>query len=277
MSWKHQSPGSSQSPRPASEHAHRRKQKKSPSPSSQPTPAAQSSSVTQNRPYATTGTNAVAAIAARILSNAPGSTTRPLRLQWFPAHEEQAPGVDRARNRNITADRAARELTSRAAPQERSPPTPLNPGRRSHEDVPYSLPTPLEDYGTILRWYRDTRRRFPAPHPNLTRSEGTLYRQMQTDSVLTPVLGRHIAPAIYETSECIVCRATRGTLAHILQCAPQDPAPSSIRQLPVTVRRAITSSDYNTQKLVVQCVREALERQRVGGASPLGPSAGRLT
>ncbi|KAH9359861.1 hypothetical protein HPB48_012792 [Haemaphysalis longicornis] len=190
---------------------------------------------------------------------------------------EQAPGVDRARNRNITADRAARELTSRAAPQARSPPMPLNPGRRSHEDAPYLLPTPLEDYGTILRWYRDTRRRFPAPHPNLTRSEGTLYRQIQTDSVLTPVLGRHIAPAIYETSACTVCRATRGTLAHILQCTPQDPAPSSIRQLPVTVRRAITSSDYNTQKLVVQCVREALERQRVGGASPLGPSAGRLT
>ncbi|KAH9373974.1 hypothetical protein HPB48_003968 [Haemaphysalis longicornis] len=154
---------------------------------------------------------------------------------------------------------------------------PLNPGRRSHEGAPYSLLTPLEDYGTILRWYRDTRRRFPAPHPNLTRSEGTLYRQIQTDSVLTPVLGRHIAPAIYETSKCTVCRATRGTLAHILQCAPQDPAPSSIRELPVTVRRAITSSDYNTQKLVVQCVREALERQRVGGASPLGRSAGRPT
>ncbi|KAH9367216.1 hypothetical protein HPB48_021908 [Haemaphysalis longicornis] len=131
------------------------------------------------------GTNAVAQIAAQILSNAPGSNTRPLRLQWFPAHEEQAPGVDRARNRNITADRAARELTSREVPQERSPPTPLNPGQRYHEDAPYSLSTPLEDYGTILRWYRDTMRRFPAPHPNLTRSEGAPYRQIQTDCAHT--------------------------------------------------------------------------------------------
>ncbi|KAH9384532.1 hypothetical protein HPB48_026540 [Haemaphysalis longicornis] len=176
------------------------------------------------------GANTITSPTARLLTNTT-TPSSPVHLIWFPAHLDHALTRDRAHNRDVDEDRAARDLTSQASPRARSPRPLIGPGSEllDPSETRLESPTPLEDYGSILRWHRDCRRRLPAPHPRLTRSEGVLLHQIQTDSVLTPVLGQHVAPEVYPSAVCAVCCAARGTLAHILQCFPQDPAPSSLR------------------------------------------------
>ncbi|KAH9376575.1 hypothetical protein HPB48_002528 [Haemaphysalis longicornis] len=129
--------------------------------------------------------------------------------------------------------------------------------------------TPTAD---ILRWYHHKRQRLPAPHPQLTRREGVLYHQLQTDVILTPVLARYICPKLYNIDRCIICKTAPATTAHILNDCTHLQAHSEAQELPPKVREAITSSDYNTQLQAVRQVEEALTRQREGSAPRSGPT-----
>lgn len=93
-----------------------------------------------------------------------------------------------------------------------------------------------------------------------------LYRQLQTDSILTPVLARYICPTLYNTDRCIICKTAPATTAHILNDCTHLQTHSEAQELPPKVREAITSSDYNTQLQAVRQVEEALTRQREGPA-----------
>ncbi|KAH9376130.1 hypothetical protein HPB48_000713 [Haemaphysalis longicornis] len=163
---------------------------------------------------------------------------------------------------NEEADRAARGLTYRATHTSQHSDRNRNSQLRAEE----SKPVPLETYGDILRWYRHNRQRLPAPHPQLTRREGVLYHQLQTDSILTPVLARYICPTLYNTDRCIICKTAPATTAHILNDCTHLQTHSEAQELPPKVREAITSSDYNTQLQAIRQVEEALTRQREGPA-----------
>ncbi|KAH7980087.1 hypothetical protein HPB49_012986 [Dermacentor silvarum] len=74
----------------------------------------------------------------------------------------------------------------------------------------------VTSYADVLEWYRSARRSMPDPHPQLTREQAVLYRQLQTNSVLTPALARFICPDVYESAKCSVCNSATATLTHVL-------------------------------------------------------------
>lgn len=220
-----------------------------------------SDSQTALRRYAT---NSLERSTRDLIQRAAGTRTLPVRLVWFPAHVHGPSGGHASRNRNVEADRTARSLTSRAALAPMHLPADPRPGHaHSHADA--AELTPLEDYGRILQWYRDNRRKYPGPHPNLTRKEAVLYRHIQTDTVLTPALARHLCPTLYNSHICNVCHNAPGTLKHIITCPTHSPQASTTDQL---LRTAVSSSDYYTQSRAVQQVAAALERQRRNGDGP---------
>lgn len=184
-----------------------------------------------------------------------------MSLRWFPAHVGRLglrTGLD---NRNEEADSAARNLTCRATPTSQASP----PASPTPEE-----PTPLTTYGDILEWYRLTRRLYPPPHPQLSREESVLYRQLQTNSLLTPVLARHICPQVYETDMCRLCSSARATTAHLLWDCQSHPIEALQEELPPNITIAMNSYDHTTQLQAVQQVAAALARQRPASATSPG-------
>ncbi|KAH7933450.1 hypothetical protein HPB49_012596 [Dermacentor silvarum] len=147
------------------------------------------------------GRGSVGTPVASLLPRTKSTTTH---LRWFPAHVGVIPGG--AANRNEEADVVARELAYRAAP----------PRPSEADEADFLDPDPLLDYGGILAWYREGRRALPGPHPRLGRREGVLLRQLQTGTVLTPALARHVCPGLFESATCSVCARELATLAHVL-------------------------------------------------------------
>ncbi|XP_077548345.1 glucoside xylosyltransferase 2-like [Haemaphysalis longicornis] len=193
-------------------------------------------------------TNQLAPATLRICtpSRAPAKLAR---LTWFPAHTDLANGG--TVNRNAEADAAARALASRAAVHD--------PARSVQQPPP--KPTPLLTYGEILAWYRDTRRKYPPPHPDLPRAESTILRQLQTEAIWTPVFAKHICPTVYPTDHCQHCYAARATTPHLLwDCRPpedtQDPMPPSMAL-------AIRSDDIGQKRGTVRQVMDILARHIV--------------
>ncbi|KAH9380008.1 hypothetical protein HPB48_006174 [Haemaphysalis longicornis] len=199
---------------------------------------------------------------ARFLHRMGQTRQHPIFISWYPAHVGPLDPEGRIHNRNEEADRAARGLTCRETHTSQHSERNRNSQLRAEE----IKPAPLETYGDILRWYRHNRQRLLAPHPQLTRREGVLYRQLQTDSILTPVLARYICPTLYNTDRCIICKTAAATTAHILNDCTRLQTQSEAQELPPKAREAITSSDYNTQLQAVRQVEEALTRQREGYA-----------
>ncbi|KAH7959064.1 hypothetical protein HPB49_007877 [Dermacentor silvarum] len=121
----------------------------------------------------------------------------------------------RAENQNLKAQvNSPQEPQEGTSHRQRRDHSPL---RRHHNSVPRlsgGSSTDDEDdeeeaelvtsYADVLEWYRSARRSMPDPHPQLTREQAVLYRQLQTNSVLTPALARFICPDVYESSKCSV-------------------------------------------------------------------------
>lgn len=186
----------------------------------------------------------------------------PVALRWFPAHVGPLRLRGGLTNRNEEADSAARELTRRAAS------TSLASSPDPSGDV--EMPDPLTTYGEILEWYRQTRRRRPPPHPNLNREEAVLYRQLQTESLLTPVLAKHLCPGVYESEMCRVCDSARATLSHILWNCRTQPAEAAQGTMPSDITEAMNAKDCSAQIQAVQQAKAALARQRPENATPPG-------
>ncbi|KAH7937536.1 hypothetical protein HPB49_012879 [Dermacentor silvarum] len=79
----------------------------------------------------------------------------------------------------------------------------------------------------------------PDPHPQLTREQAVLYRQLQTNSVLTPALARFICPDVYESTKCSVCNSATATLTHVLWDCKLNPeeAAAYTGRLPTDIAR----------------------------------------
>ncbi|KAH7970293.1 hypothetical protein HPB49_002339 [Dermacentor silvarum] len=203
------------------------------------------------------GRESVGTPAASLLPRTKSTTTH---LRWFPAHVGVIPGG--AANRNDEADVVARELAYRAAP----PPPPPRPSEADEAD--FLDPDPLLDYGGILAWYREGRRALPGPHPRLGRREGVLLRQLQTGTVLTPVLARHVCPGLFESATCCVCARELATLAHVLSGCDACAGGTVRDSLPPDMEHYISSPDHQAQLQAIQRLDAALARQKRTEATP---------
>lgn len=113
----------------------------------------------------------------------------------------------------------------------------------------------------------------PPRHPGLTRKEAGLYRQLQTGSLLTPVLAKHVCPSVYASDVCRLCAKERATAAHILWDCRVNPREASEKtNLPPQLEAATRSYDQGTQLKAVQQVSAALERQRPSETGEKGSS-----
>ncbi|KAH7940882.1 hypothetical protein HPB49_007401 [Dermacentor silvarum] len=199
------------------------------------------------------GRGSVGTPAASLLPRTKSTTTH---LRWFPAHVGVIPGG--AANRNEEADVVARELAYRAAP----------PRPSEADEADFLDPDPLLDYGGILAWYREGRRALPGPHPRLGRREGVLLRQLQTGTVLTPALARHVCPGLFESATCSVCARELATLAHVLWGCDACAGGTVRDSLPPDMEHYISSPDHQAQLQAIQRLDAALARQKRTEATP---------
>lgn len=175
------------------------------------------------------GKNSISREAARIFR-----PRQKINLTWTPAHEDG----------NMLADEVARGLLNRALSASNTNP-----------------PDPVE-YGEILRLRRLERKKFPAPDPKLLRREATTLRQLQTEQMWTPVIGKHVFPQLYKDDTCKLCREERATLYHIMwDCTKRPQEARESKELPPEIQAAIVSKDYETQLQVIRLATELLERQ----------------
>lgn len=198
-------------------------------------------------------------------------------LRWFPAHMGSLPGG--VPNRNEEADVAARELAHRVATP---PDLQVRDGHLSPNDEEDAEEDqdPVLSYGELLRWHRDQRRTFPPPHPKLTKQEEVTLRRLQTDSVVTPALARHVAPGLYKSDLCSVCKTVPATLGHLLcECSDSDTSNSSdgVRpcvpdEIPVDFMDLLRSGNHELQRAAVQRLERALARQERTEETPSSSS-----
>ncbi|XP_077561712.1 uncharacterized protein LOC144178054 [Haemaphysalis longicornis] len=131
----------------------------------------------------------VCSAAARILrkGEANGVITSAV-IKWFPAHagEGVASSLGLA-NHNETANAVARGLAGRALVT------------AAAEVVDHPQKDIMDTYSEVTLRYRLARRTMALPHPRLTREEAVVLRQLQTNSVITPVLAKHLWPEVYIT------------------------------------------------------------------------------
>lgn len=172
-------------------------------------------------------------------------------------------------NRNEGADRAARVLTRHSAASS-SPPRPAEGEEEDEED--HIEATPIDTYKEVLAWYREGRRAYPPPHRNLTRREAVLVRQLQVRAIWTPVFAKHVCPELFQTDKCVVCGDGRATMQHMLwDCQQTDSTTAD--PLPPRLESAVTSADYELQKMAAQLALAAIDRQRPNLSPP--PQGGR--
>ncbi|KAG0410654.1 hypothetical protein HPB47_012233 [Ixodes persulcatus] len=121
----------------------------------------------------------------------------------------------------------------------------------------------MTSFNEIVKWYRLNRQTMPPHHPGLTQMEAVLYRQLQTGSLLTPVLAKHVCPSVYASDVCRLCAKERATAAHILwDCSVNPREASKKTTIPPQLEAATRGYDHETQLKAVQHVSAALERQR---------------
>ncbi|XP_040065458.2 uncharacterized protein LOC120839265 [Ixodes scapularis] len=206
----------------------------------------------------------VCSAAARILRKAEvnGVITSAV-IKWFPAHAgAEVAGSLGLTNHNETANSVARGLAGRA------------PVTAAADVVDRPEKDTMDAYNEVTLWYRLARRTMALPHPRLTREEAVVFRQLQTNSVITPVLAKHLWPEVYVTDLCRLCGKERATLAHILEDCECANADNSADVLPPLMEEAKRSEDYDVQHTAVQQILAALEKQRPDGmeAERVNPS-----
>ncbi|KAG0434355.1 hypothetical protein HPB47_019163 [Ixodes persulcatus] len=137
-------------------------------------------------------------------------------LIWCPAHEEG----------NVTADETALALIDRA-------------------DL-FTARYEAREFGETLRNFRKVRQALPNPHPNLTREEAVVFRQLPTEHMVTPVMSKHIMPEVYKHDTCKLCKSTRATLYQIAwDCTRRPTEASQEKCLPPEIKTAIQAEDYD--------------------------------
>ncbi|KAG0414837.1 hypothetical protein HPB47_008004 [Ixodes persulcatus] len=156
----------------------------------------------------------VCSAAARILRAAEEAGRQgAVVIKWFPAHMGSDVSGRGNTNHNETANAVARGLTNRATAK-----VALSEG-----GAWYSSKDRMTTYNEIVKWYRLNRRTMPPPHPGLKRGEAVIFRQLQTGSLLTPVLAKYIYPGLYADDTCRLCMKARATAVHVLWDCEKNP------------------------------------------------------
>lgn len=155
---------------------------------------------------------------------------------WAPAHSA-VPG-------NETAHLLARELSRRA------------PGTEQER------PAPLVTYHEITQHYKLERLTYPAPHKHLTKEEERQLRALQTNTFPHPTKCHLLHPTVYSPL-CRFCEAP-GTLFHMVGGCTLAPVHSRNPSYSYELwERALTSSDFNDQRLLALKAVEAGRAQGV--------------
>lgn len=183
-------------------------------------------------------------------------------IRWFPAH--MGATVGGRPNRNEEADSTARELTHRAA------------GTPPSRQLPATDPCPITNYSDLLVWYREQRRSMARPHHRLSREEEVHLRRLQTGTVLTPALARHVRPGHYASATCSVCCAVLADLPHVLWGCNEHERRGYPQTLPERINSGLVSTNLLEQRTVVQLLVTALSRQRRAETGAERPSDGRV-
>lgn len=120
----------------------------------------------------------------------------------------------------------------------------------------------FDTFQGVTKYYRNNRRVMAPPHPELTREQASIFRQLQTNSLLTPVIMRHISPELYPDDTCVLCNNARATAAHLLWDCEVRPVEASTRtDLPPWYQDVTRSYSKEDQLSAVQQILSALERQ----------------
>lgn len=182
--------------------------------------------------------------AARILERADLHNRK--HITWFPAHEGKVSETNE--NRNESAHVAARALSLRA-------------GNEQATQLWFSTKDRLVNYQEITKAYRLARRTLPPPSDKLDRAQAVIFRQLQTGTLLTPLLLHRQYPDAYPDSKCRVCRRETATLTHMLWNCNEHPEEAKSGTLPPRLAAALTSYDQGEQLWAVQQAQEATTRQ----------------
>ncbi|KAG0441661.1 hypothetical protein HPB47_015892, partial [Ixodes persulcatus] len=137
----------------------------------------------------------VCSAAARILRAAEEAGRQgAVVIKWFPAHMGSDVSGRGNTNHNETANAVARGLTNRATAK-----VALSEG-----GAWYSFKDRMTTYNEI-------------------RGEAVIFRQLQTGSLLTPVLAKYIYPGLYADDTCRLCMKARATAVHVLWDCEKNP------------------------------------------------------
>lgn len=186
--------------------------------------------------------------AVRVLT-AVNLNKRRITVKWFPAHAGNDVSQTMA-NHNETANTVARELAGRATVMDSSAEWWMETKDR------------FDTFQGVTKYYRNNRRVMAPPHPELTREQASIFRQLQTNSLLTPVIMRHISPELYPDDTCVLCNNARATAAHLLWDCEVRPVEASTRtDLPPWYQDVTRSYSKEDQLSAVQQILSALERQ----------------
>lgn len=158
---------------------------------------------------------------------------------WTPGHESLAG--------NEAADAAARGHSHRVSPLVGT----------HHPEVPASRSIPQRSR-EILEHYKLSRRKYPPPHPKLTREEATHLRRLQTNSFPHATQLHKMHPTLFNY-ECKFCCGTPNTLYHMVwECKGVKELPEVLAPTPEQWEVLLTSEVLENQRgLVTRAVRAA--------------------
>lgn len=113
-------------------------------------------------------------------------------------------------------------------------------------------PMPLTTYQEITEHYRLGRRTLPLPHPQLTKTQETTLRLVQTNTYPHPTLMHLMFPNQHE-AQCKFCTQS-GTLRHIILECTQNPdlPPPPLPRSPEQWETLLSSSLFCDQLLLVE-------------------------
>ncbi|XP_037576762.1 uncharacterized protein LOC119458983 [Dermacentor silvarum] len=141
-----------------------------------------------------------------ILDSPAAPPPRHVELIWVPAHCGN-PG-------NEAADLLARGSLNRALAAS-------DPGftkERAHT------------FNELTHASKAARQLYPPPHESLSNRQATLWRQLQTHTLPSPLILSHYHP-LFLTSACTLCPEPRASALHLLSHCPADPPPRGLEHL----------------------------------------------
>lgn len=161
-------------------------------------------------------------------------------IVWTPGHESL--------EGNAVADAVARDLSLREV---------ALTGTHVLPGMPHSHPIAKRSKD-ILEHLRLTRRKYPPPHPKLTREESTQLRRLQTNSFPHATQLHMMYPTLY-SFECQFCSGTPNTLYHMVwECKGVKELPEVLAPSPEQWEAVLTSAVLENQRgLVNRALRAA--------------------